>query len=606
MPYAHAVSVEHGLLSLVLVACLGWSQTVSAAPVEMDARALLVHTTSDDGLWIALELTGDEPLDLARSLGNLTVIIEQGTRRFERRARLIGKHVPLSSLVLFVKPAGLGIGDDTQREGFIAQRALLPWDGDALALEPGTVRVMLSGARIALSGNRVPYQTDWVSFEIQASGRERRPIRLLLEKANDEVEKLLKKQGDVSAKIMQSGFTGETDQGELTFRVVTDKSSGEWSYQSYEVVLRPNGSVQKIVSDTYTACVAEGSLVLTDRGALPIERLTVGTRVLSARANGRDVSWTHIESMTSHVVDEIWVINDRFRLTAEHPVAAWGRWVAAFQLPIGTPLMTLDGVQRVTSKERLQQSTRVFDVTVGEPHAFFADGLLVHNKSIARPSTEYTYDPARPTGSKTDLLLRGESERVRKCVPSHVREVAVRVSARGLIGLSIPGSSEREALESRHCIVEALTPITSSMPDSRDYERIWRYDLREPSKSGRVKPMDASAAKAWVAQQSAQLSSCFHGLGLTVASMRLYLNFGEQSHLGIIDVRDQHGMPVDGRSRDQREAFSTCVQDILRPYAWPLTGEKPFVSIRARLEIRPGKVDWTELSRSETSYDDFP
>jgi hypothetical protein len=85
--------------------------------------------------------------------------------------------------------------------------------------------------------------------------------------------------------------------------------------------------------------------------------------------------------------DETLLIDERLRLTAEHPVLAERdgetAWRTAASLRVGDVLLDRDlQPVRVASLTTIGGDVEVFDVAVDGPHNFFAAGLLVHNKSI--------------------------------------------------------------------------------------------------------------------------------------------------------------------------------------------------------------------------------
>lgn len=127
------------IIMFVLACCAWLPRYAFASPtLQVSASPLLTRTTVEDGLWIAFEWTAcegstclsAEDLDLARTLSSLTVVVEQqGAEPVELRADTIGEQLILSSLILFVKSAGLGIGDRDLSVGVVEQKALLPWEG---------------------------------------------------------------------------------------------------------------------------------------------------------------------------------------------------------------------------------------------------------------------------------------------------------------------------------------------------------------------------------------------------------------------------------------------------------------------------------------------
>ena len=76
------------------------------------------------------------------------------------------------------------------------------------------------------------------------------------------------------------------------------------------------------------------------------------------------------------------------RVTAEHPLHAAGQWRRAGDLAPGDLISVLNrepdavAITAVLSVEEIATSEPVYNLTVEEPHTFFADGVLAHNKNI--------------------------------------------------------------------------------------------------------------------------------------------------------------------------------------------------------------------------------
>jgi hypothetical protein len=150
----------------------------------------------------------------------------------------------------------------------------------------------------------------------------------------------------------------------------------------------------------WSSCIAEGSLVATPKGVVAMERPQVGDAVISEDAGGeaRVASVTHLRSARSSRVLRVTLEDGRtLDATREHPVATSGGWRRAGDLAPGESLRVMGNADarhastpslaRIRAVERVAGSRTVYDLTV-EPHSvFFADGVLVRNKTIASPPT---------------------------------------------------------------------------------------------------------------------------------------------------------------------------------------------------------------------------
>lgn len=598
-------------ITMLALVCFAWlpMHAVASPTLTVSTSPVLPRTTIEDGLWIAFEwnacegstcLTAED-VDLARTLSSLTIVVQQeGAEPVVLRAGTIGQRLDLGSLILFVQPGGLGIGDRMPRVGVVEQKAILPWIGPTLALRPGAARVMLRGQLVTLRAKPLPFHSPWTSFDVRETGPGRLPIKSLKKSVDREVQKLWGVPGAAPPQVQDQGFVRQAENGDREFAVVSQVSAREdWEWEACRVFVEPSGRVRRTERTTHFACVAQGSQVLTEKGAVPIEQVAIGDVVLTASLRGGAPLTTRVEGVTSHVVNEIWIVNERYRLTREHPIAAWGRWMRVEELRVGDPLMTFDGVETVTSIAQANEVVRVFDLSVGEPHAYFAGGLLVHNKSVGR-GRHYVYDRGVPTPKQVTAALRALTGRVRDCAPPNTVEVTVRFSGRRLDALSMPGVPLADVWAAEACLGRVLAPVMEMVPAQRPEQRTFRFDLKAPSRSGEASTLTPVAIKQWVEQQYTALTECFGNLQLSTASTKLTLIFvaSDDVRVSIDELRDEDGIPVDRRTKPERDRFIACMREVLHPATWPGFPADRHMRLRAQIRIRPGAVEWSELSRT--------
>lgn len=145
-----------------------------------------------------------------------------------------------------------------------------------------------------------------------------------------------------------------------------------------------------------TSCFVAGTRVKTPRGDVAIEELAVGDEVLSFRTTDGALVVREVTHLLRAVVDDVreLAIGEDITITTtdEHPFwdAERRRWVVARDLAEGTVVVYAgsDGhtAPRVVRSNRAERrpETAVFNLTVrGPEHTYFANGIVVHNKSIA-------------------------------------------------------------------------------------------------------------------------------------------------------------------------------------------------------------------------------
>lgn len=179
---------------------------------------------------------------------------------------------------------------------------------------------------------------------------------------------------------------------------------------------RPNGrpvTITAIVSNTLArnsantlivqnvdlqwGCLSKGTLVtMADRTAKPIEDIAPHELVLGP--DGKP--WQAVGMLTGDEAELIVVTAEDgtvARMTGEHPVIIGTdeqgrpRWLAAWHLAVGTPLMTAKGASKVAAVERQAYGGKVFNIalrpdgaseTPARGASFYADGLLVGDQTM--------------------------------------------------------------------------------------------------------------------------------------------------------------------------------------------------------------------------------
>jgi uncharacterized protein (TIGR03000 family) len=135
-------------------------------------------------------------------------------------------------------------------------------------------------------------------------------------------------------------------------------------------------------------CFPAGTRIQTPRGDRPIERLVPGDEVIAIDAEGA-AQVTNVEHVYK-VESPLLIVRTSagvLRTTAEHPLrVADGRFLPAGRLQAGDQLVRYDATAKrlrsctVLALETSEETVEVFNLSVGEPHTFVADGFVVHNK----------------------------------------------------------------------------------------------------------------------------------------------------------------------------------------------------------------------------------
>lgn len=269
---------------------------------------------------------------------------------------------------------------------------------------PGTYSIKVSGALRFESGDPLLFESAAVEVRVDKAGVG--SFASMKKRAREEREK--KSPG---AKWITRGQRG-TDSG-FVADVVLEDELGNRLLRAAEA---PPGFGYPLHTTTFTAagdfvshevinistCVAEGTLVETARGSVPIEELFVGEKVVGFDLQTQTKVLVTLRSIEEASSDRFIVLGDLW-VTPEHPVFVDGEWKAAGDILEGEKLWaSFAGFQEASPITQQGITKRVFDLDVEETHNFFAGGVLVHNKdrdywSWLDDSWYFMWSPKRPT-----------------------------------------------------------------------------------------------------------------------------------------------------------------------------------------------------------------
>ena len=129
-------------------------------------------------------------------------------------------------------------------------------------------------------------------------------------------------------------------------------------------------------------CFLAGTMISTLSGPKAVELVGVGDQVLSYDEEGNH-QWALVEGSIKVLKTEFFSINGKLSVTADHPFFVDGNWVNAEDLRIGDRLVGQDSAEiEIASIEQVNKGVRVYNIDVIAPDTFFANGILVHNKSF--------------------------------------------------------------------------------------------------------------------------------------------------------------------------------------------------------------------------------
>lgn len=254
-----------------------------------------------------------------------------------------------------------------------------PWAKPPVQLfeGPGKYTVKVAGKLVSKTDAR-PFETGEIPLEVAAPSAELLPVAQVEAIAGKHFEKLEEAKGDATPKKATVDDVADN----RVVRFAYHSAMGEGIF--VEVVVSPAGKVVGHASKSMFTCVAQGTRIDAERGAVVVERLAVGDRVWGYDLRARRRVLTTVRAVRPAWARELVELVEGLRVTSEHPVFADGRWVLAREVEQGAGLLRADlQTLPIASPRRLHRPGQVFDLSVDWPHNFFAGGWLVHNKVAA-------------------------------------------------------------------------------------------------------------------------------------------------------------------------------------------------------------------------------
>lgn len=142
-----------------------------------------------------------------------------------------------------------------------------------------------------------------------------------------------------------------------------------------------------------SGCFPAGTRIETPMGAIPIEDLSAGDRVIGCSTNSKIKNARRILKVVRHSETAIWRITlDKSRFiftTSVHSFYSKKKWRVAKSLKKGDTILVLsdEGIFReeiILNSELMTQSLPVYNLITEQDFTFIAEGALVHSFSYFR------------------------------------------------------------------------------------------------------------------------------------------------------------------------------------------------------------------------------
>lgn len=125
-------------------------------------------------------------------------------------------------------------------------------------------------------------------------------------------------------------------------------------------------------------CCLPGQAVITDTGAIPIEEVTDGDKVLTHEGRYRRVSAAWSKPYSGKVYT-IKAATQEISVTSEHPILTQRGWVNAEHLQVGDKVLNAKMVALILEIIEWEYDGPVYNMSVKEDNSYTLNGIAVHN-----------------------------------------------------------------------------------------------------------------------------------------------------------------------------------------------------------------------------------
>ncbi len=174
---------------------------------------------------------------------------------------------------------------------------------------------------------------------------------------------------------------GGTAMGAFTQVISLPSISTNYYYRGYAT--NAAGTAYSPDGTFLSGCFLAGTMISTPSGAVAIEKLRVGDRVWSWTNEGpieNAISQTFIHRTPGYY--KLTSMSGNLLVTGVHPLLTPYGYKTVDNIKLGDELVTDSGNKTVLSKTYIDTASTVYNLEVDEPHNYFANGFVVHNKPM--------------------------------------------------------------------------------------------------------------------------------------------------------------------------------------------------------------------------------
>ncbi len=133
---------------------------------------------------------------------------------------------------------------------------------------------------------------------------------------------------------------------------------------------------------TSKTCFLPDTLIKTNGGEKMIKDVREGDVVMSYNEKDNKYEYSKVTKTFKHNTSSYLVINDKLKVTSNHPMHINSEWKEIGKAKIGDKIKTLNEDEAIFSIKQVYDNVEVYNLEVENNHNYFAEDFLAHNKNM--------------------------------------------------------------------------------------------------------------------------------------------------------------------------------------------------------------------------------
>ena len=133
--------------------------------------------------------------------------------------------------------------------------------------------------------------------------------------------------------------------------------------------------------DIGDTCFLPGTKISTLNGYKNIEDVKIGDKILSYNESSEETAVSEVLNTFTHETDGYLIINEKLKLTGNHPIFLNGKWARTDFAKLNDYLTDINGSKiLIKSIKNIDSDETVYNLEVKSTHTYYAEDIIVHNK----------------------------------------------------------------------------------------------------------------------------------------------------------------------------------------------------------------------------------